>query len=280
MKRIHALLLCTALASALVSASPAFAQATTNPGLINSVTVTTFYTHDSAETLYRQAKYAQVESMCKAAIADLTKSKGEKSPAIAEPLIDLATVYMRQAKYAEAKEAIERADSLLDRTKPEQATLFGRLGINKGWRLYTLGETAAAAKVCQDSIDALTKNNVKESKDLAELINNLGLMNEELADESEDPRVKDRLMTQARVNLFKGKEMRETLTGKESPETAESLNNIGIFLLFNGRSIQEVDTGYRTLQESLAVAKKVYGDHHPETAVSRSVSAMARVRAG
>src|SRR5215210_6035115 len=113
------------VALVLSVSATAFAQNAT--GTIMSVPVTTFYTHDTAETLYRQAKYAQAEALCKKAIADIEKAKGDKAPAIAEPLIDLATVYMRLARFPEAKAAIERADSLLDKTKPDQALLVGRL---------------------------------------------------------------------------------------------------------------------------------------------------------
>lgn len=72
--------------------------------------ISTFYTHQGAEKLYRQAKYTDAEAMCKQAITDIEKARGNKSYLIAEPLIDMATVYMRLARFADAKQVLERAD--------------------------------------------------------------------------------------------------------------------------------------------------------------------------
>jgi tetratricopeptide (TPR) repeat protein len=229
------------------------------------------YSHEAAEKLYRQAKYDDAIKMCKQAISDIEKSKGSKSPALAEPLIDLTTVYMRQAKYAEAKTLIERADSVLDKNKPDQALIYGRLGINKSWRLYTLGETEAAAKVCEEARDILQKH-VTESKDLAEIINNLGLMYEEEADKQDDDPA---LLKKARRLLFDGWTMRRKLTGDISPESGESLNNLGMHLLFHSNSPRDAALAIDTLKTSLETAEKAYGKDHPETAVSHGTYALA-----
>lgn len=233
--------------------------------------VATWYTHEGAETLYRQAKYAQAEAMCKQAIADIEKAKGNKSPELAPPLIDLATIYMRLADFNQTKQVLDRAEALLDKTKPDQALLLGRLGINKGWRLYTLGDTDGAAKVFEEAQNLIEKNSKGDSIDLAELINNVGLMYEEIAEKNED----DQLMAKARRCLLQGWEMRRRLTGEDSPETAESLNNLGMHLFFNGDDLSQRETGLKTLRESLDRARKVYGDNHPETAMSHAALALA-----
>jgi len=234
-------------------------------------TVSVFYTHDGAELLYRQAKYADAQAMCNQAIDAITRAKGDKSPELAPPLIDLATVDMRLAKFEDARKALDRAEGLLDKSKPEQALILGRLGINKGWRLYTLGQTDAATKTFEDSEELVKKNSKGDSRDLAELINNVGLMYEETAEKEED----DALLNKARTCLLQGWEMRKRVTGDESYETAESLNNLGMHLLFNGKSPEEADLGMNTLRKSLEVAKKVYGENHPETAMSHAVMALA-----
>ena len=229
------------------------------------------YTHEASEKLYRQGKYAQAEALCKQGIADLEKAGGLKAWPLAEPLNDLATVYMRQARFAEAKQVIERADLVLDKAQPAQALLAGRLGINKGWRLYTLGETDGAVKVFAEALELVEKYLPGESIDRAELINNLGLMYEDQGEKDED----DALIAKARRYLLQGWEMRRNLTGDFSPETGESLNNLGMHLLFNGQDAAESELAVKILRKSLEVAVKVYGENHPETAVSHATLGLA-----
>jgi hypothetical protein len=231
------------------------------------------YTHEAAEKLYRQGKYAQDEALCTQAIADLEKSLGNKAWQVAEPLNDLATLYMRQARFPEAKQAIERADSLLDKKVPAQALVYGRLGINKGWRLYTLGETDGGTRVFEESLALIEKYAPGESIDRAELINNLGLMYESQGEKAED----DALVDKARACLFRGWEMRRNLTGDLSPESVESVNNLGMHLLFNGRDLEESEFAVKVLRKSLESAIKVYGESHPETAVAHATLALALV---
>jgi len=233
--------------------------------------INTFYTHTGAEKLYRQAKYNDAEAMCKQAITDIEKARGAKAYQIAEPLIDLATVYMRLARFSDAKQVLDRAESLLDKNKPEQALLYGRLGINKGWRLYTMGEIEAATKVFEESRAIIEKNQKGDSIDLAEIINNLGLMYAEIGDKEED----DALMRKARICLLRGWESRRQLTGEASFETAESLNNLGSHFLFNPRNPSDIDLGLSTLKKSLEVAIKAYGENHPETAMAHATMGLA-----
>ncbi len=252
----------TLLAAALVMAASQAAFAQTAPAK---------YTHEVSEKLYRQGKYALAETLCKQALVDLEKARGAKAWQLAEPLIDMATLYMRQARFADAKLVIDRADSLLDKTQPDQALLVGRLGINKGWRLYILGETPAAAKVFEEARDLVEKFAPGDSIDRAELINNVGLMYEDLGDKDTD----DALIAQARTCLLQGWDMRRRLTGDESPETGESLNNLGMHLLFNGQNPGEDEFALKILRKSLETAVKIYGESHPETAVSHGTLALA-----
>jgi tetratricopeptide (TPR) repeat protein len=236
-----------------------------------SAPVVTFYTHEGATDLYRRAKYSEAEAMCKQAISDIVKARGNKSYLIAEPLIDLATIYMRQARYADVKQVLDRAEGLLDKTMPDHALLYGRLGINKGWRLYELGETAAAIKVGEEAREVLEKNSKGDSVDLAEIINNLGLFYEEKGERE----VNDGLIRKGRICLLRAFESRMALTGRVSPETGESLNNLGMHLLYHFQSGDEVDLAMSLLKKSLEMAAKVYGDTHPDTASCHAALALA-----
>jgi tetratricopeptide (TPR) repeat protein len=234
------------------------------------------YTHAAAEKLYRQGQYAQDEALCKQALTDIEKAQGAKTWQLAEPLIDLATVYMRLARYADARLVIERADGVLDKTQPAPALLYGRLGINKGWRLYVLGDTKAALKVFEEALALVEQHAPGESIDRAELINNIGLMYEDLGDKEDvgDLQTED-LTARGRTYLLQGWEMRRNLTGDASPESGESLNNLGMHLLFNGRDLAEEEFALKVLRKSLDTAVKVYGENHPETAVSHATLALA-----
>jgi hypothetical protein len=230
-----------------------------------------WYTHEGAEKLYRQARYKEAEEMCKAAIASIEKARGPKAWELAEPLNDLATVYLRQARWSDAKAVLDRAESVLDPEVPEQALILGRMGINKGWRLYSLGEAAGAQKAFEDARTLLEKNTKGESKDLAEIINNLALMYEETARDEDD----SARMSQARRMLLQAWQMRRKLTGDASYETAESLNNLGMYLLYNSESRDDVNLAVKTLEKALDVTRKAYGEENPETAMSRTNLASA-----
>jgi Tfp pilus assembly protein PilF len=233
--------------------------------------LTIWGTHAGAESLYRAARYADAEDMCKQAIEAIEKARGKKSWELAEPLNDLATVYLRLSQFNEAKAAIDRAESVLNPEIPEQALILGRVGINKGWRLYSLGETEAAQKVFEDSRALIEKYQKGESKDLAELINNIALMEEESASDNDD----EVMLAQARRMLLQAWQMRQRLTGLYSAETGESLNNLGMNLLFNPLRDSDSELAIPTLKKSLEIALKVYGEQNPETAVSRTNLAMA-----
>ncbi len=261
MKRTSTVLACFFVASAVATVT----RAQDAPARLTS-----FYTHEGSEKLYRAAKYSDAEGMCKQAIVEIEKARGNKAWELAEPLNDLATVYMRQARFAEAKQVIDRADSLLDKNKPEQVLLYARLGINKGWRLFTFGESEQALKVFTEARELEEKHGKAKSVDLAELINNQGLMFEDVGEKNED----EKMIKQGRTCLLLGWEMRRAVTGEESPETAESLNNLGMHLLFNSQDTDEPELGLSTLKKSLELAEKVYGDNHPETAVSHGTMAL------
>ena len=77
--------------------------------------------------------------------------------------------------------------------------------------------------------------------------------------------------------LLQGWQMRRKLTGEESPETGESLNNLGMFLLFNASGADDLSLAVKTLEKSLEVSKKVYGEENPETAMLVTNLAMAYI---
>ncbi len=231
------------------------------------------YTHAAAVKLYRAGKYKQDEAMCLAAIAAIEKREGKGSRELAEPMDDLATVYLRLAKFGEAKPWIERAELVLDKTKPTDAILLGRLSINKGWRLYALQEVSAAEKAFEEGKALLEKNQKADSLELAEVINNLGLTYGD-SDDPEAPASPERV-AKAKVMLLKGWQMRRKLAGDNSPECAESLNNLGMHLLYHSEGEEDMETAFNTLKKALEVTEKVYGEDNPETAISHTNLASA-----
>ena len=224
------------------------------------------YTHQGALRLYRAAKYKAAEAMCLAAIADIEKEKGEKSPDLASPLDDLSTVYMRMARFKEAGPLIDRAESVLDKEKPQDAILLGRLAVNKGWRTYSFGDVRGAEKIFAAGQELVQKNQKEESVELAELINNLGLMFDDSLNPGDPPNPKR--AARARTLLFQAWQMRKKLTGEESAESGESLNNLGMHYLYHGDGDEAIEMALTTLKKSLEVSEKVYGAEHPETAMS------------
>jgi len=62
------------LALLFLAASPCAGQAT-------PARLTSFYTHEGSEKLYRAAKYTEAEGMCKQAITEIEKARGAESTA-------------------------------------------------------------------------------------------------------------------------------------------------------------------------------------------------------
>jgi tetratricopeptide (TPR) repeat protein len=227
------------------------------------------YSHAAATVLYRQGKYAEEEALCRAAIAAIEKTEGDHSSQLAAPLDDLGGIYLREGHFAEAKAPLERAESVLDRSKPADAVAYAHLCINKGWLQYSLGDVSGAEKIFVDGRTLLEKYESAPSVDLAELINNIALAYED--NEAEDKAKID----QAKGMLLHGWELRRKLTGPESAESGESLNNIGMYLLFHSEDEGGINTALLTLKKSLAISEKVYGADNPETASSLANMAMA-----
>ena len=220
------------------------------------------YSPETALSLYRQGKYAEDEALCKSAIAQIEKSDGPTSPKLARPLDDLATIYLRIGKFTDAKPVIERADSLLDKSTRDGALAYAHLCINKGWLQYSLGDVSRAEAIFAEGRTFIEKYEKDPTVDLAELINNLGLAYAD--NEDENPAKID----QGKLLLIKGWELRKKLTGEQSAESAESLNNLGMHLLFHPKDDKDFALALQTLQKSADVSEKVYGKDNPETAMS------------
>ena len=220
------------------------------------------YSPEAALKLYRAGKYAQDEALCKSAIARIEKSDGPTSPKLARPLDDLATLYLRVGRFAEAKPVIDRADALLDKSTRDGALAYAHLAINKGWLQYSLGDVSKAEAIFKEARTLIEKYEKEPTVDLAELINNIGLTYADNEDEN------DAKVREAKLLLIKGWDLRKRLTGEESPESAESLNNLGMHFLFHPASGKDFALALPTLQKSAALAEKVYGQDNPETAMA------------
>jgi len=225
-------------------------------------TANTTYTHEASKTLYIQARYQEDEAMCLAAIAEIERTDGPKSPKLAGPLDDLSAVYLRTDRFSEAKAPLERAESVLDKSTRSGAIQYARLCINKGWLQYSLGDVSASEEIFKEGRDLLRKYEKEPTVDLAELINNIGIAYGDNEDEDE---TKSR---QGKLLLLKSWEMRRQLTGDDSPECAESLNNIGLHLLFHGETDDDLEAALKTLEKAAAVSEKAYGKQNPETAMA------------
>ncbi|MGN6370436.1 MAG: tetratricopeptide repeat protein [Phycisphaerae bacterium] len=220
------------------------------------------YSPQLALSLYHQGKYAEDESLCNSAIAAIEKTGGPTSPKLARPLDDLASIALRRGRFADAKPLLDRAESLLDKSSRDGALAYAHLCINKGWYWYSLGDTSRAEAIFKEGRDLEQKYEKSPTVDLAELINNLALT---YADNEEGNESK---VDEGRAMLFKSWEMRKKLTGEQSPETAESLNNIGMHLLFHPDGDADIPTAMNTLVKAADAAEKAYGKDNPETAMS------------
>jgi Tetratricopeptide repeat len=227
------------------------------------------YSHDAATALYRQGKYAEEEALCRAAITKIERADGDYSPQLAAPLDDLGGIYLRQGRFADAKAPLQRAESVLDPSKSTDAVAYAHLCINKGWLQYSIGDIDGAEKTFITGRNLLEKYQSGSSVDLAELINNIALAYED--NEAEDKAK----IAEAKVLLLKGWELRQKLTGPDSAESGESLNNLGMYLLFHSEDEEGIRTALETLKKSTAISEKVYGKDNPETASSYANLAMA-----
>ncbi|HVX85831.1 MAG TPA: tetratricopeptide repeat protein [Phycisphaerae bacterium] len=228
------------------------------------------YTHDAAERLFRAAKYSEDEALCQQTVTAIERSKnggkGPNDPQLADPLNDLATVYLRIGRFEDARKLIDRAEPLLNPTVHWQALVLARVETNKAWRSYAWGETGLADKSFSDARDLLQKNGAADSLDMAEVLNDLGLVMED---------GNDKVQAQGRRLLYQAWEMRRRLAGDLSPECEESLSNLGMNLLFHGNSPDDAKLAIASLHKAYDTAQKLWGPDHPETAMALANIAMA-----
>ncbi|HVS71933.1 MAG TPA: tetratricopeptide repeat protein [Phycisphaerae bacterium] len=228
------------------------------------------YTHDAAEKLFRAAKYSEDEALCQQTVTAIEHAKnggkGPNDPQLADPLNDLATVYLRIGRFEDARKLVDRAAPLLNPAIHWQALVLARVQTNKAWRAYAWGETGVADKWFSDARDLLQKNGAAESLDMAEVLNDLGLVMED---------GNDTIQAQGRRLLYQAWEMRRRLAGDLSPECEESLSNLGMNLLFHGNSPDDVKLAIASLHKAYNTAQKLWGPDHPETAMALANIAMA-----
>jgi tetratricopeptide (TPR) repeat protein len=221
--------------------------------------------NQQAIALYRQARYAEAESLFKIALNIREKTLGPDHPEVAQSLNNLALLYKVQSRYAEAKPLYERALAIREKAlgpdHPDVATVLNNLAaLYQGQSLY-----AEAEPLHKRALAIREKALGVEHPDVAVSLNNLaGLYDAQGRYAEAEPLYKRALA------------IREGALGPDHPEFGATLNSLAGLYRQQAR-YAEAEPLYK---RALAIREKTFGPDHPDVAATLdSLAGLYRRRA-
>jgi CHAT domain-containing protein/Flp pilus assembly protein TadD len=205
--------------------------------------------------LYRAAKYAESASSARQALALRKEVLGERHPAYATGLNDLATVLQAQGDYAAARSLYEQALGIckvvLGEHHPDYALLLNNLAMV----LKAQGDSAGARPLLEKTL-AIRKEVLGERHpDTATSLHNLAHLLQGQGDSAA-----------ARLLLEQALAIRKEVLGERHPNYAAGLNNLATLLYSQG----DYAAARPLLERALAVYRDVRGERHPDYLVGLS----------
>lgn len=201
-----------------------------------------------------QGRYGEAELLFHRALGMYQRLLGERHPAVANSLNNLATVYSNQGRYSEAESLFRQAlelNALLDENLPDVA-----IGLNNLAQLYCdQGNYSEAEPLYEEALELYRRLQEEISLPATKILNNLAQLYYHQGRYSEaEPMYKEVIVQQ------------QCLLEENDPDVATSANNLARVYLDQGR-YTEAEPLFRKV---LTLQKQVLGDDHPNMAGSLS----------
>jgi CHAT domain-containing protein/Tfp pilus assembly protein PilF len=209
--------------------------------------------NDLARAHQALGRYAEAASMFKQVLSVLQKNVSPTDPSVAQPLANLATVYLLQSNPGEAEKLYKQALDITTRAKgaqdPAVAMLMSNLGdVYKHQARYDQAEVQY-----KRALDIAEKTGGPNSLLAALILNNLTKVYEDQSRFKEVEEAGQRALA-----------IREKALGPNHPDVAASLNNLAHLYERLGR-YAEAD---KLFQRSIEIWEKALGPKHPYLATS------------
>ena len=205
-----------------------------------------------AVELYRAGQYGEAVPLAEQAIAIRKRLLGEKHPAYANSLNNLALLYQAQGNPTKAEplylEALAIDKQALGQNHPDYATDL----INLAALYRAQGHYAKAEPLLVTALAIYKQASGEKSTDYATSVNNLAILY----------RLEGNY-AKAEPLLVEALAIRKQLLGEKHPDYAQSLNNLA--------GLYWVEGNYAKAEplfiEALAIRKQVLGEKHPDYAL-------------
>jgi tetratricopeptide (TPR) repeat protein len=211
--------------------------------------------HAWAEQLHKEGKYLKAIPLCKQAVSLRRAVLGEARAVTADSLHLLGVLYLEHGDYyaraeQEVRAALRGYGASLGKDHPLYADCLARLASLADDR----GDFAGAEKLYEQALAIHSTARGKLTREYARTLNRYGHL------------CIAWWKNFAHGKCFRALQIREQVLGKDDPDRAESLEDLG-WLALNGFHFERAEGLFC---RALAIRQKRQGEGHPETAEARS----------
>ncbi len=237
-----------------VTVVEALDQATTRiaPSFANQPEVEAEVRHTIGDTYNALGRYDEATPLLETALQMRTEILGHDSPEAIETMVSLAQLSWRQADF---DQAIARGNELLEarrRTYGDPSTDVAVTLDFLGRVLVEAGRYDEAEQAIQKALAMSLALHGEESAEVAGCYQNMAVLEEIWRQDY----VRAEELTRKEI------EIRRAVEGGDTMESAGALNNLGIYIMLQGR----LEEAAQIIEEANAAVRRLAGDQHPELA--------------
>ncbi len=208
--------------------------------------------HTIGDTYNTLGRYDEATPLLETALKMRTNLHGHDSPEAIETMASLAQLAWRVADYdlavARGRELLEARRRVFGDPSSDVAVTIDFLG-----RVLTnAGRYEEAEQAIQEALAMSLELHGEESVNVAACYQNLAVLEETWRQD----------YARAEELTRKEIEIRRAVEGGDTMESAGALNNLGIYLMYQGR----LEEAAATMEEANAAVRRLAGDQHPELA--------------
>ena len=208
--------------------------------------------HTIGDTYNALGRYDEAEPLLETALEMRTELAGPDSPESIETMASLAQLAWRQADH---DLAIARGEELLEARRRVYGDPSSDVAVTLdflGRVLIEAGRYEEAEKVVQEAFDMSLEVHGEQSVQTAGCYQNMSVLEETWRQDY----VKAEELTRKEIGI------RRAVQGGDTMESAGALNNLGIYIMLQGR----LEDAAEIIEEANAAVRRLAGDRHPELA--------------